>query len=268
MSKAKTGVVGYVPGTIDSHTIVDEMDAAALAAIPATEQAIHIAAFPGGTFDQLFDWAGRPHQIVSGQMRVGDGVINVKVQHISFFYRGLGRVIYDYSTAKGSWVFQVFVADPLAFEQEFSYRDRAQELGLPDDPTLEMIQLASGHAGAIKNVLERNYQRESRPLEFMDTAAEILATQFRSAADPLTIDMHAWICRLLTMHGGQRYAAILKRVTTETPSSKLRRFAQLPIEPTDEVPAVPYLPGTISLAAQRKKYPPLYPDSTFTNGRL
>jgi len=268
MSRDKTAIPAYVPGTIDIHSIVKEVEAAALAAKPTTAQAMHLAAFPGGTIDQLFDWAGRPQQIVSSQLRVGDGIINVKVQHLSFMYRGLGRVIYDYSTAKGGWLYQLFVADPLAFEQEFSYRDRAQELGLPDDPTLEMIQLVSGYSGSIRNVVELNYQRETRPLEFMDTAAEILATQFRSASDPFTVDMYAWICRLLTMHGGQRYAAILKRVAAETPSSKLRRFAQLPIEPTDEVPAEPYLPGAISLAAQREKYPSLYPDSTLTNGRL
>jgi hypothetical protein len=34
------------------------------------------------------------------------------------------------------------------------------------------------------------------------------------------------------------------------------------------VPAQPYLPGTISLPAQRAKYASPYPDSTLTNGRL
>jgi hypothetical protein len=34
------------------------------------------------------------------------------------------------------------------------------------------------------------------------------------------------------------------------------------------LPQEPYVPGTISLAAQRTKYPSLYPDSTFQSGRL
>ena len=272
---------GYVPGTVDIRAIVAEMDAAALAAKPTTAQGAHLASFPGGSIADLFEWAGKPQQIISGQTRITDGIlIHVKIQRLAFFYRGLGRVVYGYEPgkaakpgkrtegSKGRWQFQTVVADPLAFEQEFSYRDRAKELGLPDDATLEMTQLVSGYTASMKNVVERNYHRASRPLEFMDTAAETLATQFKNAQDPATVDMYAWICRLLTKHGGQRYAAILERVAAETPDDKLRRFARLPIETTTEIPAAPYVPGTISLAAQRAKYPSPYPESTFYSGHL
>jgi hypothetical protein len=34
------------------------------------------------------------------------------------------------------------------------------------------------------------------------------------------------------------------------------------------LPQEAYVPGTISLDAQRAKYPPLYPESTFQSGRL
>jgi hypothetical protein len=265
--KGKNTAAGYVPGTIDIHAIVREMDTAALAAKPTTEQGKHLAQFPGGSFDALFAWAGRPQQIVSGQTRVSDGIlIHVKIQRITFFYRGLGRVVYGYKQDK--WVFQAVVADPLAFEQEFSYRERAKELGLPDDATLEMTQLVSNYTASLKNVVEKNYHREHRSLEFMDTAAEVLAKQFQTANDPVTVDTYAWICRLLTQHGGQRYAALLKRVAAETSDSKLRRFAMLPIEKVSELPQEPYVPGTISLDAQRAKYPPLYPESTYQSGRL
>jgi hypothetical protein len=257
----------YVPGTVDILAIVREMDAAALAARPTTEQGKHLAEFPGGSFDALFAWAGKPQQIVSGQTRVSDGIlIHVKIQRITFFYRGLGRVVYGYKEDK--WVFQAVVADPLAFEQEFSYRNRAKELGLPDDATLEMMQLVSNYTASMKNVVEKNYHREHRSLEFMDTAAEVLAKQFQAASDPVTVDTYAWICRLLTQHGGLRYDALLKRVAAETSDSKLRRFAMLPIEKDSELPQEPYLPGTISLDAQRAKYPPLYPESTYQSGRL
>ncbi len=66
-----------------------------------------------------------------------------------------------------------------------------------------MIQLMSNYTAAMKNAIEINYRRGARPLEFMDTAAEILGTQFETANDPATIDMHAWICRLLTQHRRQ-----------------------------------------------------------------
>lgn len=259
----------YVPGTVDIHAIVRDMEAAALAARPTTGQGRHLAEFKGGSIDDLFAWAGKPHQIVSGQTRVSDGLlIHVKIQRIAFFYRGLGRVMYGYNKNLDRWQFQSVVADPLAFEQEFSYRDRAQELGLPDDATLEMTQLVSNYTAAMKNVVEKNYHRERRPLEFMDTAAEILARQFQTAKDPVTVDMYAWICRLLTQYGGNRYADILKTVAEQTRDEKLRRFAKLPIENGSVLPQESYVPGAISLDAQRAKYSPLYPESTFQSGRL
>jgi len=269
--KARDAASAYVPGTVDFHALVDTATASALAAKPTSEQGRHLAEFKGGSIDDLFTWAGRPNQIVSGQTRVTDGIlINVKIQRIAFFYRGLGRVVFGYDNGvqdKG-WQFQAVVADPLAFEQEFSYRPRAKELGMPDDRTLEMTQLVSGYTASMKNVVETSYHRDSRPLEFVDTAAEILATQFQTADDPVKVDMYAWICRLLAQRGGQRYTAILHRVAAQTSDPKLKRFAQLPLEATAGVPAEPYVPGTISLDAQRARYPSLYPESTFQSGRL
>jgi hypothetical protein len=265
----KNTAAAYVPGTLDIHAIVREVDASALAAKPTTEQGKHLADFKGGSIEDLFAWAGKPQQIVSGQTRVSDGLlIHVKIQRISFFYRGLGRVVYGYNQNMDEWQFQSVVADPLAFEQEFSYRDRAAELGLPDEATLDMMQLVSNYTASMKNVVERNYHRERRPPEFMDTAAEILAKQFQTAKDPVTVDTYAWICRLLTQYGGDRYAAILETVAAQTRDDKLRRFAKLPIQAGSVLPQEPYLPGTISLDAQRAKYPSLYPDSTFQSGRL
>ncbi len=265
----KNVAAAYVPGTIDIRAIVREMEASALAAKPTTEQGKHLAQFKGGDIDDLFAWAGKPQQIVSGQTRVSDGLlIHVKIQRISFFYRGLGRVVFGYKPELDVWVFQSVVADPLAFEQEFSYRDRARELGLPDDATLEMTQLVSNYTASMKNAIEINYRRGARPLEFMDTAAEILEKQFRSANGPVEIDTYAWICRVLTEFGGSRYAPILETVANQTADPKLRRFASRPIEESNEFPPEAYIPGTISLDAQRAKYPPLYPESTFQSGRL
>jgi len=269
MSRKKSGGPGYIAGTIDIHAIATELDEAALAARPTTVQGEHLAKFAGETIDELFEWQGKPHQIVSGQTRVSDGIlIHVKIQRLTFFYRGLGRVVFGYEKDFNEWTFQAVVADPMAFEQEFAYRDRAAALGLPDDPTLEMMQLVSGYTASMRIAVEKNYRRDTVPLAFMDTAAEILATQFQSANDPVTIDMYAWICRLLTTHGGGRYQSTLERVAAQTGDSKLKRFAQLPIEPRPAAPAQPYFTGTISLAAQHAKYPPLYPESTFQSGRL
>ena len=78
--KRKPKAEAYVSGSTDIRAIVAEVDASALAAKPTTAQGEHLSKFPGGTFDQLFEWAGRPHQIVSGQTRVTDGIfIHIKI---------------------------------------------------------------------------------------------------------------------------------------------------------------------------------------------
>lgn len=257
----------YVPGSIDIRALVENVEDAALAAKPTTAQGRHLLQFPGGSIEELFQWAGRPHHVVSDQRRVSDGIIHVKFQRIDFYYRGLGRVTYHYRSTQRDWMFKEVVADPLAFEEEFPYRQRAAQLGMPDPLTLEMIQLVSNYPASMRVALQMNFRRSMRPLEFMDTAAEILDRQFKSAKDFDTVDVHAWICRLLATYGGSRYEAILQRVAAETTDSKLRRFARMPIEPNSQLPQAPYVPGTMSLDVQRAKYPSLYPDSTVTGRR-
>jgi hypothetical protein len=257
----------YVPGSIDPRRFLAAVEADALAFEPTTARGERLAQFPGGSVEELFEWAGRPHHIVSQQNRSSDGIITVKFQHLTFYYRGLGRVVYSYRATQGDWLFRAVVADPLAFETELPYRARAADLGLPDTPTLELIQLLSDYTISMKLAIERSYRRGAPSLEFLDTAAEILATQFQSSNDPVRLDMYAWICRLLTQHGGPRYTAVLRNVA-QNGDPELRRFAELPLAKVAEVPATPYVPGAISLAAQREKYPPLYPQSTFQGGRL
>jgi hypothetical protein len=251
-----------VPGSVDIKTIVSDMNAAALAAKPTAEQARHLSEFPGGSVTDLIAWAGRPQQITSFQLSIVQGLVPVKAQQISFLYRGIGRVVFGNSEAQPfsrDWLFTSFEAEPLAYEQEFPYRAQAIEAGLPDDATVEMMQLTSDSALAIRRAAQLNYRRPSPSLEFMDTAAEILATHFQTARDDVTIDAYSWICRVLSGHGGPRYAALLARVAAESPDSKLRRYASLPIEAGSAAPADPYVPGTISLDAQRAKYPSPYP---------
>jgi hypothetical protein len=257
----------YVPGSIDIRGFLARVEAAALAAKPTTAQGRHLAQFPGGTIEELFEWAGRPHHITARQNRASDGSLVVKVQRLTFYYRGLGRVVYAYRAMQGEWLFQTVLADPLAFEHELPYRARAADLGLPDSTTLEMMQLVSDYTISMKLAIELNYRRGKPPLEFLDTAAEILATQFKSSTDPVRVDMYAWICRLLTQHGGPRYAAVLQTVA-QNGDAELSRFAQLRMGHVTDVPVTPYVPGTISLSAQRGKYPSPYPESTFQGGRL
>jgi hypothetical protein len=104
-------------------------------------------------------------------------------------------------------------------------------------------------------------------MEFLDTAAELLATNFAAANGDLEIDVNGWICRVLAQRGGPRYAELLKRVAAETRDRKIRRLASLDIVNNEGMTAEPYRVGTISLATQRAKYTSPYPESTFQNSR-
>jgi len=251
--------VSYAPGSTDLRAIVADMKAAALAAKPTTEQGRHLAEFHGESIEDLLAWAGRPQQIVGRQTTYTDGIITIWGDRLAFYYRGLGRVLFDFDRLQDDWVLKGTVVDPLAFEGEFDTLDAA---------TLEMTQLVSGYTASMKTAIEANHRRATRTIEFMDAAAEILSTGFQSSQDPAIIDMYSWICRLLTRHGGPRYATLLERVAAETPDDKLRRFAKLKIAPGSEMPATPYVPASISLEALRARYPSPFPESTFQSGRL
>jgi hypothetical protein len=257
----------YVPGSVNFRALVADAEAAALKATPVTAQGEHLAQFSGGTIPELFAWAGRPHHVSSLQTRFSDGLIDVKLQHIAFYYRGLGRVVYGFNRLTHEWKFQTVYADPLAFEDEFPYRQRAAGLGLPDTATLEMAQFVSGYPQAMKRVVEINLNRDSPRLEFLDTAAEWLATRFATMTDEQSVDVNGWICRLLSQRGGQRYAALLQHVAIESGERKLQRLARLDIAKAAGVPPEPFRVGSVSIDAQREKYPSPYPGSTFQNHR-
>jgi hypothetical protein len=79
--------------------------------------------------------------------------------------------------------------------------------------------------------------------------------------------VNGWICRLLSQRGGPRYAALLQRVATESGERKLQRLAKLGIAKAAAVPPEPYRVGSISIHAQRERFPSPYPWSTFQNHR-
>lgn len=257
----------YVPGSIDIHAIVAAADAAALAATPDTAQGKHLAEFPGATFGELFTWMGRPHHVSSLETHFNYGLPDtndfVTFQRVTFFYRGIGSVTFSFRKWIPAWEFHDVIADPLAFEDEMPYRARAAALRMPDTPTLELVQLVSGYEASMKTAIVANYLRGEVPLEFLDTAAEILAGRIDSPSDETDRDSTSWLCRLLAERGGVRYAPLLKRVSEAAERYKLRHYASRKIKKVAHVPAQPWQPGTISLTAQRAKYPSLYPQSTY-----
>jgi hypothetical protein len=76
------------------------------------------------------------------------------------------------------------------------------------------------------------------------------------------------MCKLLTEHGGPRYAQVLKRVARETTDPKLKAFAEKPLKEIAAANTAPYVKGAVSLVALRAQYPPFYPHRTFVSGNL
>jgi hypothetical protein len=258
----------YVPGSVDLDTLRKQYVADALAATPSAAQAQALADLPtNATLDQMFAAAGKPAFVASRDVRLHEVVATVEVRRLWFFYRGIGRMAYDYQRGTG-WVPHEFVADPMAFEAAMPYRAQAAELGMPDERTLAMIQLMSGNPSAIKESAQSSYRRGDPPLEYLDAAAEMLLEHHAEIANTGANDAYAWICNVLSDRGGPRYSGVLAAVARQTTDRKLAKYAGQSVKKRSNVPATPYVAGAVSLAALASKYPSLYPQSTLIRGLL
>src|SRR5215831_16821770 len=113
----------YVPGTIDLEALRRDYVAAAHAAKPTMAQAAALAALPeSATMDEMFARVGKPTHVVSHDPRIAAHILDVELRQLWFYYRGVGRVIYDYKNAGARWHLAGVVADPLAFEGFMPYR--------------------------------------------------------------------------------------------------------------------------------------------------
>jgi hypothetical protein len=261
-----TTTVQYVPGTVNLPALREQFLADALAAQPTEEQARKMAALPvNANFDALISQIGKPQYIGSGQLRLGERIlIDVHIQKMTFYYRGLGRVQFQYKNGIG-WLARDREVDPEAFEDLMPYRERAGQLALPGDEAVGFAQLLSGHAMAVKFVAEsRTLHGGATPL-FMDAAAQVLLENHKNVLEPRMVDAYAWICRLLLTNGGPRYLAVLNTVAENASSEKLQKFAGLEFEKSAPTTGDPYVPGSVALADLRAKYPPLYPQRVLTS---
>jgi hypothetical protein len=262
--KMKT-VDQYVPGTIDLALLRTGYVSAAVSAPATNERARKLESMTKfGSIDEVFALMGPPQHVEGRHFRFSE---TIKYSRLLLYYRGAGRASFGLDDG-GTWLFQVAVADPVAFEALMPYRERAAEFGLPDDATIRMAQLLSQTLPAMRLVLEDSYNLVQVPVEFLDTTAEILAQNWRSHGDDIREDVYAWMIRLLTTKGGPRYASLLTQIADETKSLKLRKWARLTVKKPAGIPRAHYVIGSIVLADQAKKYPSPYPGVTYTNGRL
>lgn len=260
-----TTVEQYALGTVNLPALREQFSADALAAQPTEEQAHKMAQLPvDADFDALISQIGKPQYIGSGQLRLGDRILlDVHIQRMVFYYRGLGRVSFSYQNGRG-WIARDREVDPDAFEDLMPYREHAAQLGLPSDEAVGLTQLLSGHAMAVKYAAETRTRRGGATPQIMDAAAQLLLETHTTIVEPRMVDAHAWICRLLVTHGGPRYNDVLATVATGATSKKLQKFAELPWEKSAPKTGEPYVPGSVSLAGLRAKYPPLYPQRSLT----
>jgi hypothetical protein len=248
----------YVAGTIDIAALREGYLTAALAVTPTMQQAQAIDGLKANaSLDELFAVAGHPAHVGTNGERINDAM-GVGVRQLWFYYRGIGRVSYDFEPNRG-WSYYQFIAEPMTFEGWMPYRALAKKLGLPSAEHIALVQLVSGNPLAIR-VSAQAMHRVVPSVEYMDTVAEVLLRDFETVDDSVASDAYAWLCTILAEHGGPRYARVLARVKKNAKDLKLKRYAEQPIHKTG--PENVFVPGALSLDAQKAKYPSLYPQIT------
>jgi hypothetical protein len=256
----------YLPGSIDFAAMRRDFARAALERKPSMQVAESLVGLTNAGMDEIFARVGKPDAVRSRDVTIDKEKVFVEIRQVWLIWRGVGRVAFNYRHKDG-WNNLGFVGDPLAFERYMPYREQPQGLGQPDDPTLSMIQLVSNQPSALIAAGQAEVVREKVSLEFMDTAAEVLLRHIEGAP-AAHADSYAWICRVLREHGGMRNARVLQQVATLATGSQLRHHARANPYAKSDAPRERYQPGSVSLEAQRQKYPSLYPQITLTHGEL
>jgi hypothetical protein len=256
----------FVAGTIDLDAMRKEFAVAALAATPTPAQAQALSKLPKtATMDELFATVGTPAHVVPRDTRAAQTAGGIDVRQIVFHYRGIGLTRYEFRRDVG-WFPKDVIVDPLAFESAMPYRKDAATLGMPDDATLAMMQLVSGFPVALRTSAMTVHRLDPPPREWLDTAAELLLRNYTKVSQPAEVDAYSWLCNVFAHHGGRRYAGVLATVAKDAPDEKLQRYAKQIIYKR-EVEGGRYVPGSVSLENQARKYPSLYPGIAPVDGR-
>jgi hypothetical protein len=254
LNRKKTPPGQYVLGTVDLAAFRDAHARAVLKVAPRAALTQEIANLrKHAPFDAVVERLGPPDAVSARLRRFG----RFYSQQMNVFYRGIGRLGFIYRNGRG-WLLRGNELGSLAYEHTMPYRHDPARYGQPDDESLSMIQLLSGEHLTLRIVLESREDRADATLEFLDTAAEILLQSYRGQLDRKTSDINGWICILLARHGGPRYADVLAKVASGASNKRLVDFASETIN-RDVAPVRPaYREGSVSLVAQRVKYPSPY----------
>jgi hypothetical protein len=260
----------YQPGAIDLTSMRSRFVTATPMRKPTSELGREMSKLPtgvtGATFDDVLPVLGTPQYLTLGirkQKYVGPHVHGIRfgsqteerisgVNRMQFYYRGLGRVTFHYKHQSG-WRVARVIADPVYFEREMPEP--------PDDMTLRMHELLSGGYRNARQAVEAHSPVSFTP-EVKDTAAEFLVRNFVPAKGKIVDDAFVVICRFLANSDRERYGALIADVAARSTDKRIKELAAS-IDLTGHDPARRYQPGSVSFEELRRKYPPLYPDSTF-----
>jgi hypothetical protein len=260
----RKNVEQYVPGSIDFAAMAKRHFEQSLAAVPTLARAEALAAMKeGSTIDELFAAAGFPQQVTARSVHLSE---HASFQRLLFHFRGLGRATFRREDVRG-WVLQSTIVDALAFEGFMPYRVDAAKLGMPDEATLRMMQIASGSMVASAVAIDAVHDSPPATLEFLDATAQLLNDHYQVPAHDPAEDVVAWAARLLVENGGLRYAKVLDEARGAK-SQKLQTYAKKKILPQTIFTTTPYVPDSVPLTELARKYPSLYPDITLRRGHL
>jgi hypothetical protein len=256
----------FVAGRIDLDALRKAYLEAALAMKPSMAQAEALAKLSKtATMDELFARVGTPAHVVPRDTRAAQNQGGIDIRQIVIHYRGIGLTRYEFRR-DGTWYPKDIIIDPLAFESAIPYRKNAAALGMPDDATLAMIQLMSGFPMSVRASAMSVNRLETPPREWLDTAAELLLRDHTIVTEPEAVDAYSWLCNVFVEHGGKQYARVLATVAEGAKDEKLRRYARKVVFQRT-VEGGRFVPGSVSLEEQARKYPTLYPGIARTHSR-
>jgi hypothetical protein len=248
----------WVAGTVDLAALRRQAaDASAIARPTLAQQKALASVKKNMTLDELFASVGTPVHAEPRDTRGAKAHGNIDVRQVHLFYRGIGRITYDYRHAVG-WRPHARDLDPLAWEASLPHRRFAETRGPLDDTGLALTQLLSGRALPIRIAAIRLHGLETAPPEYLDAAAQLLLRDHASVTGDEMIDSYAWLCNVLADRGGLRYERVLDAVRQNGSTLKLRYTAsQNTWKRFDKVAR--YKAGSVSLEELARRYPDPYP---------
>jgi hypothetical protein len=271
------GARQYSPGTIDLDAMRSRFLAQNVDVKPTSAQGQKLLKIgvgeEGEFFDDVIGSLGTPQHVDIGTavLAQGGGIraggirwatrTYVKYRHtnrLHYYYRGVGRVTFTYRNS--GWRASEVIADPMLFERELPYRADPAANGQPDEMTLRMHELLYGGYRSARQAVEA-YAPVSFTPEVKDTVAEFLASRYAPERGKIIDDTFIVLARFLARSDAVRYGALIKEIAAGSDDRRMRKVAEsIVLEGAD--PTRLYRPGDVLLEELRRKYPPLYPEST------